>query len=60
MPPDLSKCKIAALFAMITQLVKKAQGIAVAAETCAAGGNHNNAFRILLNIEELTHDVTVC
>ena len=58
MPPDLSRCGLAALFPIITERLKKAQGIAAAAEACAASGNQENAFRILPDVEEFTHEAT--
>jgi hypothetical protein len=52
----MSKDALTAMFPMITERLKKAHGIAAAAEACAFAGNYENAFRILLDTEELTHD----
>jgi len=46
------------VFPMITIRLKRAYDMAAAAETCAATGNHDGAFRILLDIEQHTYEAT--
>ena len=47
-----------AIFPMVTKRLKRAHDVATAAECCAATGNYDGAFRILLDIEEDTGDAT--
>ena len=47
-----------ALFPMITERLKQAHNIAAAAQTCAATGNYESAFRILLDVEQPTFEAT--
>jgi hypothetical protein len=58
MENETLKAALLAIFPMITKRLKDAHNIAAAAEACAATGNDVGAFRILLDIEENTHDAT--
>lgn len=49
---------LGAIFPMISSRLKQAHSIAAAAESCAATGNADGAFRILLDMEELTYEAT--
>jgi len=49
---------LSALFPMITERLKQAHNIAAAAQTCAATGNYESAFRILLDVEQPTFEAT--
>lgn len=54
--PQISALKV--IFPIVTKCLKRAQNVAEAAEACAAAGNYDGAFRILLDIEEDTSDAT--
>ena len=56
MQPEQTKGALAVIFPMIASRLKEAHNIADAAATCAATGNHEGAFRIMLDIEQLTHE----
>lgn len=67
MLPDVARIKmqsqavkdvLSAMFPMITSRLKSAHDIAAAAEACAVVGNHDGAFRILLDVEQLTYEAT--
>ena len=47
-----------AIFRLIAARLKRAQEVAAAAECCAAAGNHDGAFRILLDVEQYTYEAT--
>jgi len=56
---------LAVIIPIIVSRLKEAHDIAGAAAACAAIGNHDDAFRIMLDIEKLTHEAdamlnTVC
>lgn len=42
------------IFSMIASRLKQANDIAAAAEACASTGNHDGAFRVMLDVEQLT------
>ena len=50
---------LSALFPMITARLKRAHDIAAAAEACAESSNHEDAVRILLEIDQHTYEVTI-
>ncbi len=52
MAEDIPGRTITNIIAMITQRLRRAYQTADAAEVCVVSGNHENAFRILLNIEQ--------
>ena len=56
MANEALKGALLALFPMITDRLKQAHDIAAAAGACAATGNHEGAFRILLDIEQNTYE----
>jgi len=56
MHSEQTKSAFAAIFPIIASRLKEAHNIADAAATCAATGNHEGAFRIMLDIEQLTHE----
>ena len=56
MQPEETKTALAAIFPMIVSRLKEAHNIADAAATCAATGNHDGAFRIMLDLEQLTYE----
>jgi len=58
MANEALKGALLALFPMITERLKDAHNIAAAAGACAACGNHDGAFRILLDIEQNTYEAT--
>lgn len=58
MANEALKGALPALFPTIASRLKKAHDIAAAAGACAALGNQEGAFRILLDVEEYTSDAT--
>jgi hypothetical protein len=52
------KRALSAVFPLITGRLKMAHNIATAAEICASSDNHDGAFRILLDVEQLTYEAT--
>ena len=56
MQPEETKAALAAIFPMIASRLREAHNIADAAATCAATGNHEGAFRIMLDLEQLTYE----
>jgi hypothetical protein len=58
MANEALKGVLLALFPMTTNRLKQAHDIAAAAGACAASGNQEGAFRILLDIEEYICDAT--
>lgn len=59
MANEALKDALAALFPMIRGRLKQAHDIAAAAETCAASGNYEGAHRILLEIDQHTHETVM-
>jgi hypothetical protein len=58
MANDALKGALLALFPMITTRLKQAHDIAAAAGACAATGNNDGAFRILLDVEQHVYEAT--
>jgi hypothetical protein len=56
MASEALKGALPAIYPMITCRLKQAHDIAAAAETCAASGNNEGAHRILLEIDQHTHE----
>lgn len=56
MASEAHKQTLSEIFPMIVSRLKMAHGIASAAGVCTESGNHDGAFRILLDVEELMTD----
>jgi hypothetical protein len=56
MANDHRNTALVAMFPMIAKRLREAASISDAANACAAAGNPDGAFRILLDIETLTTD----
>lgn len=56
MTEDIPGRAVSNIIIMITQRLRRAYQTADAAEVCTASGNYENAFRILLNIEQDIHE----
>ncbi len=56
MAKDEAKAALVTLFPMIADRFKRAHSLAAAANTCAAAGDLDAAFRILLDVEQLEFD----
>lgn len=59
MANEALKGALAAICPMITRRLKQAHDIAAAAEACAASGNNEGAHRILLEIDQHTHEANI-
>lgn len=46
------------IITMIASRLKQANDIASAAEACVLTGNHDGAFRIMFDVEQLTYEAT--
>jgi len=46
------------IITMIASRLKQANDIASAAEACISTGNHDGAFRIMFDVEQLTYEAT--
>jgi hypothetical protein len=56
MTNESSAVSVAQMFPLIAKRLREAASISDAANACAAAGNPDGAFRILLDIETLTTD----
>ena len=56
MTKDEIEAALRAMFSLISDRLKRAYAVAAAANTCAAAGDLDEAFHILLDMEHLTYD----
>lgn len=56
MQPEQTNTALAVIFPLIASRLKEEHDNADAASTCAAIGNLEGAYRIMLDLEQLTHE----
>ena len=57
MHSEHARSALGGIFSMIASRLKQANDIASALE-CASTGNHDGAFRIMFDVEQLTYEAT--